>query len=333
MCYSETYIQIEKLFNKYGLEKLIKEPKQVTGGLMHKMYQIITKHKKYAVKELNPSVMQRNGVKEHIVNSERIAKALDKIVPVITAMQFNDNPLLMLDGQYYMIFEWVDGMSIFPPHISSENCIKMGTLLGKMHTANIIIPGMHKEKNETEIYEWDKYLLLGQEISAEWVHELSEMIDKLKKWNKEFNEACNLLSGYLVLSHRDLDPKNVMWKDNNPYIIDWESAGYVNPYQELLEMLNYWANKGNGELDKDKFDALYNAYITIAGSCQVNWEMVLASGFGGMLGWLNYSFKRSLGIESTSLEEKELGTEQVFGTMKALRQYAQNTVLVKNWLD
>ena len=333
MCYSETYIQIEKLFNKYGLEKLIKEPKQVTGGLMHKMYQVITEHKKYAVKELNPSVMQRNGVMEHIVNSERIAKALDEVVPVITAMQFNGNPLLMLDEQYYMVFEWVDGMSIFPPHISSENCMNIGILLGKMHTADIMIPDIHKERNETEIYEWNKYLLLGQETNAEWVDELSEMIDELKKWNKELYESCSLLSDYLVLSHRDLDPKNVMWIDDNPYIIDWESAGYVNPYQELLELLNYWADKGNGELDKDKFDALYNAYISIAGSCQVNWEMVLASGFGGMLGWLNYSFKRSLGIESVSLEEKKLGTEQAFSTMKALTQYAQNTILLKDWLE
>ena len=135
MCYSETYIQIEKLFNKYGLRKVITEPKQVTGGLMHKMYQVITEHKKYAVKELNPSVIKRNGVKKHIVDSERIAEALNEFVPAITAIKFNDSPLLMLDGQYYMVFEWVNGISIFPPHISSQHCKKMGMLLGKIHTA------------------------------------------------------------------------------------------------------------------------------------------------------------------------------------------------------
>ena len=52
-----------------------------------------------------------------------------------------------------------------------------------------------------------------------------------------------------------------------------------------------------------------------------------------MLGWLNYNLKRSLGIECSSLEEKNLGTEQVFHTIKALKQYSQQTDLMQNWLN
>ncbi len=333
MGYSETYSQIGKLFDKYGLEKLIEEPKQVTGGLMHKVYQVTTKHNKYAVKEFNPSVMIRNGAIEHIVNSERISGALKEIVPVISAIQFNDNTLLMLNKQYYMIFNWLDGKSIFSQHISLKNCVQIGKLLGEIHKADIVIPGLHKKINETALYEWDKYLLLGREINAEWVDELIQIADELKKWNEDSKEACSSLSDELVLSHRDLDPKNIMWKNDNPYIIDWEAAGYLNPHQELLEVLNYWTDNGSGGLDKNKFEALYHAYRVIVGSCQANWKMVLASGFGGMLGWLDYSFKRSLGIEAESLEEKELGTEQVFGTMQALRQYAGQTTLLLDWLE
>lgn len=51
MCYSETYIQKEKLFNKYGLENLTKEPKQLTGGLMHKMYLLLSNKKESEVKQ------------------------------------------------------------------------------------------------------------------------------------------------------------------------------------------------------------------------------------------------------------------------------------------
>ena len=76
MYYSETYIQIENLLNKYNLGKLIAEPEKITGGLMHTMYQVVTEHIKYAVKEMNASVMERKGVVENVVNSERVAKAL-----------------------------------------------------------------------------------------------------------------------------------------------------------------------------------------------------------------------------------------------------------------
>ena len=31
-----------------------------------------------------------------------------------------------------------------------------------------------------------------------------------------------------------------MWKNDVPYIIDWEAAGYINPYEELIQVLNYW---------------------------------------------------------------------------------------------
>jgi thiamine kinase-like enzyme len=332
MKYSDTYNQIEILFYKYGLAKLIEEPKQVSGGLMHKMYQAATEHNKYAVKELNSFIMKRNCVIEHLVDSERISKALEEIVPVISAIQFNNNPLLILDGKYYMIFNWLDGKSIFSPNISLEKCIQMGKLLGKIHSSDIVIHGIQKKITQPVIYEWDRYLQLGQETNAEWVNEFSQMIEYLKKWNKQSSEACNSLSNYLVLSHRDLDPKNVMWNDDNPYIIDWESAGYVNPYQELLEVLNYWADNGSGGLEKDKFKALYEAYNSIVGSYQINWNVVLASGFSGMLGWLDYSFKRSLGIESASINEKKLGTEQVFGTMKSLKQYEQQTISLIDWL-
>ncbi|MBQ6887371.1 MAG: hypothetical protein IJN54_07680 [Lachnospiraceae bacterium] len=39
-----------------------------------------------------------------------------------------------------------------------------------------------------------------------------------------------------------------------------EDAGYVNPYQELLEVINYWADDGKGNLDKSYFDAIVKAY-------------------------------------------------------------------------
>jgi Ser/Thr protein kinase RdoA (MazF antagonist) len=332
MCKTETFKQLEKLFSKYNLGELNSEPKQITGGLLHKMYGVNTKENNYALKELNPSIMKRTGVAEKLINSERVAKALKEIVPAVTAIQFDDNPLLTLDGKYYMVFQWLDGMSIFPPNITLENCRMIGKLLGKIHTSHIIIPNMQKELSVPELYEWNSYLLLGQESSAPWTEELSLIIDDLKRWNETSKEAYISLSEHMVLSHRDLDPKNVMWNDGNPYIIDWESAGYINPYQELLEVLNYWANNGMGEIDKDKFMELYHAYIEIAGSFQVNFDKVLSSGFLGMLGWLNYSFKRSLGIEASSVEEKNLGTEQVFVTIKALRQYSKQIQLVKYWI-
>jgi len=182
------------------------------------------------------------------------------------------------------------------------------------------------------MFDWDMYLECGIEQNAVWKDELRSMIDRLKGWNENLIRASERLSSELVISHRDLDPKNVMWSEGKPYLIDWEAAGYVNPYQELLELLNYWADDGKGQLIKGSFDTLYNAYRKYDECNIIDWEDVLISGYSGMLGWLDYSFKRSLGIESGTEEEIKLGTEQVFGTIEDLIAYENKTLVLREWL-
>lgn len=60
----------------------------------------------------------------------------------------------------------------------------------------------------------------------------------------------------MVISHRDLDSKNVMWNQYNPVLIDWESAGYINPMQDLIETAIYWSKNEKGVIDKQRFLSL-----------------------------------------------------------------------------
>lgn len=43
-----------------------------------------------------------------------------------------------------------------------------------------------------------------------------------------------------------------MWKNDVPYIIDWEAAGYINPYEELIQILNYWIVDENQNYNNGK---------------------------------------------------------------------------------
>ncbi|MFS1511599.1 phosphotransferase [Chengkuizengella sp. SCS-71B] len=66
------------------------------------------------------------------------------------------------------------------------------------------------------------------------------------------NNAAKLLASNTVISHRDLDSKNVMWNQDNPVLIDWESAGYINPMQDLIETAIYWSENEIGSIDKKR---------------------------------------------------------------------------------
>lgn len=329
----EIYNDMTELFDKYKIGKIIGEPTRISGGLMHKMFKVTTETNAYAVKWLNTSIMQRNGVMENMINSERIANSFSKYLPVVAALNIEGHNVLNSNNKYYMIFDWIEGTSIFPPYIEKKHCYEIGSALGRIHHLNITVPEVKKDKNELINYGWKQFMVMGKELNVYWVDTYADMIDKLINWNRLINEANCKLSELSVISHRDLDPKNVMWHQDVPYFIDWEAAGYVNPYQELLEVLNYWTNDGKGELDNDKFKILLNAYRESISTIGVDWDCVLNSGYAGMLGWLEYSLKRALGIESTDEEEKVLGAEQVIGTIKELERYDSQLKILKEWLS
>lgn len=141
---TELFNDIRDLFNTYKIGNVIEKPISITGGLMHKMYKVITETNIYAIKWLNPSIMKRKGVMEHMINSERIANAFSIYLPIVAALNYEGHNVLHLNDKYYMVFDWIEGASIFPPTISDKNCHEIGSALGKIHHLDISIPEVIK---------------------------------------------------------------------------------------------------------------------------------------------------------------------------------------------
>lgn len=181
--------------------------------------------------------------------------------------------------------------------------------------------------------DWNYYLHKGQENNSEWVNLLLENINNLYDWTIQANESAKILASNMVISHRDLDPKNILWVQDNPIIIDWECAGYVNPTHELIETAIYWSENETGNIDKERFLTFISTYKNKVGTLQANWRIVLLNGFLGKLGWLEYNLNRSLRIECTDVEEQKMGTLQTIGTINSLKQYAFMTSDLEKWLN
>ncbi len=329
-----SYAEMNRLMEYLELGTVANELVQVEGGLLHKMYRVSTDKGVYAVKVLNPEIMKRPAALRNTVNSEKIAAAFQSLIPVVAALEIGGKQIHELNGTHYMIFNWVEGASIFPPRITRENCYAIGQVLGKIHHKKLAIDGVTPEEDGTAMFAWDKYqeLLQGYENEA-WAIRYQSAVSDLKSWNQAACDAQEVLTKTLVISHRDLDPKNVMWNDNTPLIIDWEAAGYVNPYQEFLEVVNYWADDGRGGLLKEHFDALFDAYTQHVKLDNVDWNAVFAGSRMGMLGWLEYNVKRALGIEAATSDEVQLGKEQVLGTIKDLYAYQGKVLMLQRWLE
>ena len=329
-------MQIEQLMKTLSLGELHGEPKEVTGGLLHKMYHVETSVGEYAVKVLNGEIMKRPSALQNTINSEIIAAAFSSGIPVVAALKIQGQQVHELDGSFYMVFPWVEGKSLFPPDIAPNHCAVIGDLLGRMHARKLYLEGIEPEPAGMTIFDWDGYLQMAgqqEDRSEAWISLYESSLANIKQWNQAAYDAQISLAKNRVISHRDLDPKNVMWKDDKPFVIDWEAAGYVNPYQEFLEVLCYWADDGHdGLLDKN-LEALLSAYRKHISPEGADWDVVFAGSYAGTLEWLEYNIKRALGIEASDKEEIRLGKEQVEGTVRALHAYGGKIELLKDVLN
>lgn len=327
-------LQFEKLCSVLQLGKLVAEPEAISGGLLHRMYAIETTQGRYAVKALNPQIMLRPMVMQHLINSEQIANNASKNISAVTAKIFNGTSVQEIDRQFYLVFDWVDGGSLKQNEINAVNCEKIGATLASIHMTDFSKLGIDNEfSGDVPVIDWNYYLNKGQENKTSWVNLMLEMKEKLYELCAQANESARLLASDMVISHRDLDSKNVMWNQGDPIIIDWESAGYVNPMKELIETAVYWSEDEKGDIDKVRFKAFIDGYKKKYGALQADWKAVLASGFLGKLEWLEYSLKRSLRIECSDEEEQRLGTSQVTGTINAINRYAAMIPELEKWLN
>lgn len=316
-----------------GLGTMLEEPQEITGGLLHKMYRVSTTQGIYAVKEMNPEIMKRPGVIENIVRSEKIAAMFGRELPVVSALEIQGRQLHFIDGTFYMVFPWIEGTSVFPPAIREKHCEKIGELLGRMHELDLRLPEDTKLQEDVPIYEWELYLKKSEGKAADWVRKYRNYIPELCTWNRKAHNAGRILQQEQVISHRDLDPKNVMWKEFHPYLIDWEAAGWVNPYQEFVEGILYWADDGKDGLSKELFDAFVRAYRKHRDLENIDWETVAAGSCAGILGWLAYNIRRALGIEATDEKEIRLGEQLIPKALKEFYSYQTKVRQIREWME
>lgn len=327
-------IQFEKLCDLLQLGEITDPPVAIKEGYLHRMYAVSTTKGKYAVKALNPQVMLRSNVMESLINSENIAKIAGKNIKVACAKTINNIVIHNIDGQYYIVFDFIVGKNLKQSEISEVNCEKMGNVLTALHMSDFTELNLTDDySGEENVKNWNFYLQEGQRVNADWVGILSKNIKNLYKWNEEAINAAQFLKKGTVISHCDMDPKNVIWYENNPIIIDWESAGYIHPMLDLIETALYWSENADGKIDKNKFMIFINAYESKRGKLNTDWNTILNKCFSSKLDWLEYNLKRALRIECTDDTEQQMGAEQVTETIKDILRFNENKVVLLEWLN
>ena len=152
------FVDINKWMPILGLGNVVKDPVSVSGGLLHRMYHVTTSEGEYAVKVLNPNIMQRPHALQNTIYSEKIAKAFQGLIPLIASLEIGGQQIQYMDGEYCLVFPWMDGASVFSSEITTKHCEAVGSILGKMHQSNLRMDGLFPEGNSVQIFPWGEIL-------------------------------------------------------------------------------------------------------------------------------------------------------------------------------
>ena len=301
------------------LGKVLKNPVQVTGGFMHRMFKAVTEQGSYIIKLLNPNIMKRPTA----MGNYKIADDIETIlkqnnIPAVYALEFKNRKMQELNGQYYYVFEWYDGKSLKDGEIKSVHCEKIGEVLAKIH--NIDLKNEPFEKDEMHI-DWQKYIELAKDMNSPIYDYIKDYADLFNDSMTKVNEAIKKLPPVKAICHNDMDSKNVLWIGDEFKLIDLECLGYSNPYLELFELALCWSGYEGCNINFNLFNTFIKSYFDNTNlDTNVDWEALYYSN-NGRLGWLEYNIKRALMLECDNEEEQQLSISEVKETVEHIIYY------------
>lgn len=301
------------------LGKVMEKPVQVTGGLMHKMFKVVTEKGRYIVKLLNPNIMKRPTA----MGNYKIADDIEEIlkqnnIPAVYALIYNGSKMQELNGQYYYVFEWYDGRSLKDDEIKSFHCQRIGEALAKIH--NIDLKNESFERNEIHI-DWQKYVRLAKDMNSPVYDIIKDNVDLFNYSMMKGNAAIKKIPPVKAICHNDMDSKNVLWLGDEFKLIDLECLGYSNPYLELFELALCWSGYESCNINFSLFNAFFKAYFENTNlDTDIDWEVMYYSNYG-RLEWLEYNIKRALMLECDTAEEQQLGIREVKETVEHIIYY------------
>jgi Ser/Thr protein kinase RdoA (MazF antagonist) len=322
---NDKFVTIEKLCESLSIGILTDEPMPVYGGLSHKMYAITTTQGKYAVKILNP---QRIDLKSAEL-SEQIANIAVKRIPAVPAKIFNNKSVQEIEGQLFLVFDWVEGNNVEYDDITIEHSKIMGAILADIHKTDFSALNISSDDSpHIDLIDWNFYLQKGELCNTVWVDLMKNNINMLYDYYLKAIEASNSLVDKNIISHRNLDPRNVIWNGYKPYIVDWEDAEMINPLYDFINTAIHWSI-----FNKDKFLAFAHSYNEKNRLPAINWRNVLYIRYIEMLDWLVYNLKRSLKMNCTDPDEQQTGTEHVEYMIHEIIEFSDKIELIENWLN
>lgn len=285
----------------------------VTGGFHHRVWRLQTDLGVFAIKQLAPDTdLADPQVVAHYNATEAAAEKFASLgIGAIHAISSAGNYLQLIAAVAYLVYPWTQARALEKDRLSRSHALEVARLLARMHRADIFIPGLAQvQADVVTVGKIEELVGLAVDRDLPDAALLRSQLPRFIDIAKRHTAALPVLERKLVVSHGDLDQKNVLWNEQGePVLIDWESARRLNPTCEaLLEALD-WSGITT-DFRHDLFETFLAAYREAGGVIDPDAiEPALHCILGDWLDWLMYNVGRTVMIDD--LEQREIGHAQI----------------------
>lgn len=304
---------LETLCETLKLGNPLRVPVAVTGGFHHKMWRLDTNKRSFAVKELSGDLNPDDKTTAlHFETTEAVATEFaSRNIPAVCALRHNNQSLQTIEGSGYLVYPWVEARALHRQQIDFRHVERVAQIFANMHSADVHVPELQEEK--FEVHPEEKLTALvefAHSRNSRRTSELSEHLPLFLQQVSRHERAATFLLDHRVVSHGDLDHKNVLWTERgDPLLIDWESARRLNPTHEIILEALDWSG-----ITLDFSEGMFNHFIAVylrsggVGSFD-EVEAAFHCVIGDWVNWLMYNVGRSIDLEDDEL--RRVGAEQV----------------------
>lgn len=288
-------------------------PERLPGGALHTNWKVTLADETYVIKQLNSQIARKPGIIERYEEAEQIATEFYKAqIPAVAALKIKSHFVHAFQDELYILYPFVEGSVQSVEELRGDHTQLMGQLFAALHSCELPISLLDKTPHY-DVFEDDHWRTLIERFNHP---RLTGLLPALIEWNNRYRACIPRLNQEILISHRDLHTSNVLWAGSSPHVIDWESAGYTNPLQEIIGFSLEWSGIIYSQLNEKLFSSMSRAYheqMTALGHTRP-----LEGLFGwlgnSVMGWTEFNLRRALG-DGFEADEQKRGAKIIEHTM------------------
>lgn len=310
----------EDVCASFGLGAIRDTPRPVPGGLSNRLYHVVTDRGEYAIKRMVANA-DSPGFQANVESSfavERRALAAGIAMPVPIPVSGTDTALArVMDGDqasWVRAHEWVFAERVSAAALEPGDVEQIGTIIATLHrlpmevAANVAAAGSPPVARV-----WSAALATHNEDAS--------LVEAIEFLEAVVRRGAMAPRSRPVLSHRDLDAKNVLRDARGALVvIDWDAAGPVEPQGDVVAVAMDWSGLREGHLSAPAFEIMLNAYVQAGGHLTPLTGASFAGWAEGVLDWLWFNLER---VRSPEAGERALGQAEIAATAEFLPAAAE----------